>query len=160
MNRKQSNSSGKQRQHMNLKLNDARSPILNENASAKKRKKSNYDLQLNLSNKADSDFGEEIEDQYYKRSIPPGGGLLLLSPKRSSEPPTTNGNNSVLLLSPTNRDHHQLVNKNNCLMQRADEEAEECEEGDEVGVDIDQFAHLSVDEDESEDDVGADLQGQ
>jgi len=91
---------------MNLKLNDARSPILNENASAKKRKKSNYDLQLNLSNKADSDFGEEIEDQYYKRSIPPGGGLLLLSPKRSSEPPTTNGNNSVLLLSPTNRDHH------------------------------------------------------
>ena len=74
---------------------------------------------------AESDFGDEVEDQYYKRSIPSNGGLLLLSPKRSSEPPNIINN---IIASP-----------------KANQKKDD-------GVDIHQIVHLDSDDDEQDSD--------
>ena len=46
-----------------------------------------------------SDFGEEIEDQYYKRSVPSG---FVLSPKRNSEAPQLSPKSPTEILSSYN----------------------------------------------------------
>lgn len=144
-----SNSRGKRRIDFGFgkKTSPSPSKYNQQSSSGKKRRISNYEPPESISHKADSDFGEEIEDQYYKRSVPSGGGLLLLSPKRSSEPP-----NAGTLLSPANRDLHG--DRRGLAQLEVDDE-----DGDE-GVDLDQFAHLSVDEDESDEGAAEGLQRQ
>ena len=50
----------------------------------------------------ESDFGEEIEDQYYKRSVPSN---FVLSPKRNSETP------HLSIKSPSSQEKDPLMNE-------------------------------------------------
>ncbi len=85
----------------------------------------------------DSDFGEEIEDQYYKRSVPSG---FVLSPKRTSEPP------QLLIKSPTDL---LSGNEGPLIVGGYGEEEDE----DDYKLDEAQFAQLSVEEESLQDEA-------